>query len=91
MRFGRDVAQQRMAFNEVVDRVRFGENLGFDGAWGFDHYVPMYGEGPGECFEGMTTLAALATANEPNTSRPARHRGHLQAPPIRPGSGGRNC
>ena len=29
---------------------------------GFDHYVPMYGEGPGECFEGMTTLAALATA-----------------------------
>ncbi|MGA8427877.1 MAG: LLM class flavin-dependent oxidoreductase, partial [Candidatus Dormiibacterota bacterium] len=62
MRFGIDVAQQRMAFDEVVDRVRFGEELGFDGAWGFDHYVPMYGEGPGECFEGMTTLAALATA-----------------------------
>ncbi len=62
MRFGIDVAQQRMAFDEVVDRVRFGEELGFDGAWGFDHYVPMYGEGPGECFEGMTTLAALAIA-----------------------------
>ena len=62
MRFGIDVAQQRMSFDEVVDRVRFGEDLGFDGAWGFDHYVPMYGEGPGECFEGMTTLAALATA-----------------------------
>ncbi len=62
MRFGIDVAQQRMAFDEVVARVRFGEELGFDGAWGFDHYVPMYGEGPGECFEGMTTLAALATA-----------------------------
>ena len=42
--------------------MRFGEELGFDGAWGFDHFVPMYGEGPGECFEGMTTLAALATA-----------------------------
>ena len=62
MRFGIDVAQQRMAFDEVVDRVRFGEELGFDGAWGFDHFVPMYGDGPGECFEGMTTLAALATA-----------------------------
>jgi F420-dependent oxidoreductase-like protein len=62
MRFGIDVAQQRMPFDEVVDRVRFGEELGFDGVWGFDHYVPMYGEGPGECFEGMTTLAALATA-----------------------------
>jgi len=62
MRFGIDVAQQRMAFDDVVDRVRFGEELGFDGAWGFDHFVPMYGDGPGECFEGLTTLAALATA-----------------------------
>ncbi|HXP33478.1 MAG TPA: TIGR03560 family F420-dependent LLM class oxidoreductase [Acidimicrobiales bacterium] len=62
MRFGIDVAQQRMEFGEVVERVRFSEALGFDGAWGFDHFVPMYGEGPGNCFEGMTTLAALASA-----------------------------
>lgn len=62
MRFGLDVAQQRMAFGEVVDRARFAEDLGFDGVWGFDHFEPMYGEGPGECFEGMTTLAALAMA-----------------------------
>lgn len=60
MRFGIDVAQQRMTWDEVVRRVRFAEDLGFDGAWGFDHFQPMYGEGPGECFEGMTTLAALA-------------------------------
>jgi F420-dependent oxidoreductase-like protein len=60
MRFGIDVAQQRLEFREVVDRVRFGEELGFDGAWGFDHFRPMYGHGPGNCFEGMTTLAALA-------------------------------
>src|SRR5205807_3266865 len=46
----------------IVSRVRFAEDLGFDGAWGFDHFQPMYGEGPGECFEGMTTLAALAGA-----------------------------
>ena len=39
-----------------------GEELGFDGVWGFDHFVPMYGEGPGNCLEGMTTLAALASA-----------------------------
>src|ERR1700682_3761730 len=60
MRFGIDVAQQRMPWDEVVSRVQFGETLGFDGAWGFDHFQPMYGEGPGEAFEGMTTLAALA-------------------------------
>jgi F420-dependent oxidoreductase-like protein len=60
MRFGLDIAQQRMPWDEVVRRVRFAEDLGFDGAWGFDHFRPMYGEGPGETFEGMTTLAALA-------------------------------
>jgi len=62
MRFGLDVAQQRMPWDEVVSRVQFAEELGFDGAWGFDHFQPMYGEGPGEVFEGMTTLAALAGA-----------------------------
>ena len=60
MRFGLDVAQQRVSWDELVRRVRFAEDLGFDGAWGFDHFRPMYGEGPGETFEGMTTLAALA-------------------------------
>jgi alkanesulfonate monooxygenase SsuD/methylene tetrahydromethanopterin reductase-like flavin-dependent oxidoreductase (luciferase family) len=62
MRFGIDIAQQRMDFDEILDRTRFVEELGFDGVWGFDHFVPMYGDGPGNCFEGMTTLAALATA-----------------------------
>src|SRR5205085_479357 len=60
MRFGLDVAQQRMSWDEVVSRVQFAEDLGFDGAWGFDHFQPMYGDGVGETFEGMTTLAALA-------------------------------
>src|SRR2546430_5500969 len=60
MRFGLDIAQQRMPWDEVVSRVQLAEELGFDGAWGFDHLQPMYGEGPGETFEGMTTLAALA-------------------------------
>jgi F420-dependent oxidoreductase-like protein len=60
MRFGIDVAQQRVSWDELVRRVRFAEDLGFDGAWGFDHFQPMFGDGPGETFEGMTTLAALA-------------------------------
>src|SRR4051794_14189959 len=60
MRFGLDVAQQRISWDELVRRVQLAEALGFDGVWGFDHLQPMYGEGPGEAFEGMTTLAALA-------------------------------
>jgi F420-dependent oxidoreductase-like protein len=59
-RFGLDVAQQRMPWDVLVGRARFAEDLGFDGVWGFDHFQPMYGDGPGETFEGMTTLAALA-------------------------------
>jgi alkanesulfonate monooxygenase SsuD/methylene tetrahydromethanopterin reductase-like flavin-dependent oxidoreductase (luciferase family) len=49
-----------MPWDEVVGRAQFAEELGFDGVWGFDHFQPMYGEGPGETFDGMTTLAALA-------------------------------
>jgi len=60
MRFGLDVAQQRMPFSEVVTRAQLADGVGFDGVWGFDHFQPMYGEGPGECFEGNTTLAALS-------------------------------
>jgi alkanesulfonate monooxygenase SsuD/methylene tetrahydromethanopterin reductase-like flavin-dependent oxidoreductase (luciferase family) len=60
VRFGLDVAQQRMPWDDLVRRVQLAEELGFDGAWGFDHFQPMYGDGPGETFEGMTTLAALA-------------------------------
>src|SRR6187200_548971 len=60
MRFGLDIAQQRVTWDELVSRVQFAEDLGFEGAWGFDHFQPMYGDGPGETFEGMTTLAALA-------------------------------
>jgi F420-dependent oxidoreductase-like protein len=49
-----------MSWDELVRRVKLAEDLGFDGVWGFDHFQPMYGDGPGETFEGMTTLAALA-------------------------------
>lgn len=64
MRIGLDVAQQRISWDELVRRVQLAEELGFDGVWGFDHFKPMYGEGPGETFEGMTTLAALAGVTE---------------------------
>ncbi len=60
VRIGLDMAQQRVPWEEVVSRARLADALGFDGIWGFDHFQPMYGSGPGECFEGWTTLAALA-------------------------------
>lgn len=64
MKFGIDLAQQRVPFAEIVARARFADDAGFDGLWGFDHFQPMYGSGPGECFEGNTTLAALSGRTE---------------------------
>jgi alkanesulfonate monooxygenase SsuD/methylene tetrahydromethanopterin reductase-like flavin-dependent oxidoreductase (luciferase family) len=64
MRFGLDIAQQRMTWSENASRARFADELGFDGIWGFDHFQPMYGDGPGECFEGNTTLAAWSGITE---------------------------
>ena len=64
VRFGLDVAQQRLEWDEILDRVRLAERLGFDGIWTFDHFKAMYGEGPGNCFEAWTTMAALAAATE---------------------------
>ncbi len=62
VRFGLDIAQQRVGLDEVLGRAKTAERVGFTGVWGFDHFKPMYGDGPGECFEGMTTLAAIASA-----------------------------
>jgi F420-dependent oxidoreductase-like protein len=64
MRIGLDIAQQRLSFSEIVGRAHFADEAGFDGVWGFDHFQPMYGSGPGECFEGNTTLAALSGHTE---------------------------
>src|SRR5438876_7620945 len=78
-----------MPWSEVASRARFADELGFDGIWGFDHFQPMYGEGPGECFEGNTTLAAWSgltqrvrlgllvtgmTYRHPRCTRPRRSR-----------------
>lgn len=60
MRFGLDVAQHQLEWSELLRRVRFAEELGFDGAWVFDHFKPLYGDPNGPCLEGWTLLAALA-------------------------------
>jgi F420-dependent oxidoreductase-like protein len=60
MRFGLDVAQHQLEWPELLQRVRFAEALGFDGAWVFDHFKPLYGDSRGPCLEGWTLLAGLA-------------------------------
>ena len=64
MRIGMETSQHRLEWPELVARVRLAEEAGFDGAWVFDHFKPLYGEGPGPCLEGWTVLAGLAAATE---------------------------
>lgn len=62
MRLGLDASQHRLEWPQLLARVRFAEDAGFDGAWLFDHFKPLYGQGPGPCLEAWTTLSALAAA-----------------------------
>jgi alkanesulfonate monooxygenase SsuD/methylene tetrahydromethanopterin reductase-like flavin-dependent oxidoreductase (luciferase family) len=60
MKFGLDVSQHQLTFDEILARVRFAEEVGFDGAWVFDHFSPLYGDRGGPCLEAWTLLGALA-------------------------------
>lgn len=60
MDFGLDVSQHQLSWDELSRRVRLAEELGFTGAWVFDHFTPLYGDPEGPCLEGWTLLAALA-------------------------------
>ncbi|MFN2503929.1 MAG: LLM class flavin-dependent oxidoreductase [Acidimicrobiales bacterium] len=62
MRIGIDVSQHQLSWDELLARVRFAEDAGFDGAWVFDHFKVLYGPSDGPCFEAWTLLAALAAA-----------------------------
>jgi F420-dependent oxidoreductase-like protein len=64
VRFGLDVAQHQLTWPELLERVRFAEGAGFDGAWLFDHFKALYGDPTGPCMESWTLLSALGAATE---------------------------
>jgi F420-dependent oxidoreductase-like protein len=64
VRFGLDIAQHQLSWDELRDRARLGERLGFEGAWVFDHFKALYGDPSGPCLEGWTLLSALAVSTE---------------------------
>ncbi len=64
MKFGLDCSQHQLTWEEVLERVRFAEDTGFDGAWVFDHFKALYGDPTGPCFEAWTLLAGLAARTE---------------------------
>ncbi len=60
IRFGVQLPQQNASWEEVVAAVTRAEALGFDSAWVYDHFMPIWGGTDGPVLEGWTLLAALA-------------------------------
>ena len=60
VRFGIHSGQQNVTLDDYVRLWKDAESLGYDWASVFDHFMPIFADAEGTCFEGMTLLAALA-------------------------------
>jgi F420-dependent oxidoreductase-like protein len=60
MRFGLDIAQHQLTWDEIVHRARLAEDAGLDGVWAFDHFKALYADPMGPALEAWTLLAGLA-------------------------------
>src|SRR5437016_8559803 len=60
VRFGIQTPNQGTTWDDVVATWKDADALGYDSAWVFDHFIPIFGDQEGPCLEGWTLLAALA-------------------------------
>lgn len=59
MEFGIQTGPQHATYDEILSIWRTAEEAGFDHAWTFDHFIPIFSDPEGPCLEGWTTLTAL--------------------------------
>lgn len=60
MRWGLDISQHQLRWDELVARGRLAEDAGLEGIWVFDHFKALYGDPRGPSLEAWTLLAGLA-------------------------------
>jgi F420-dependent oxidoreductase-like protein len=60
IRFGVQTAPQNTTWEELASIWREIDALGYDTAWTFDHFLPIFSDPTGPCFEGWIALTALA-------------------------------
>jgi F420-dependent oxidoreductase-like protein len=63
IRFGIQVPQQNTTWPEMLSLWQEVDTLGYDTAWVFDHFMPIFSDPTGPCLEGWTALSALAMAS----------------------------
>lgn len=64
VRFGIQTAPQGVTFEELRECWQTADRAGFDIAYVFDHFIPIFSDEDGPCLECFTTLTALACATE---------------------------
>ena len=64
MIFGIDLSQHQLTWTEALSRLRFAEEAGFESAWVFDHFTPLYADPGGPCMEAYTLLGAMAASTD---------------------------
>jgi F420-dependent oxidoreductase-like protein len=64
IRFGVQTGQQGIAWAEMLDLWQKADAWGYDSLWNFDHFLPIFTDPAGPCFEGWTTLSALGQATK---------------------------
>jgi len=60
VRFAIQTPNQGTTWDDIVATWKEADALGYDSAWVFDHFIPIFGDQEGPCLEGWTLLAALA-------------------------------
>jgi len=60
LRFGIQTPNQHVTWDDLLATWKDADGLGFDSAWVYDHFIPIFGNQDGPVLEGWTALAALA-------------------------------
>ena len=60
LRFGIQTYPQNTTYADILQIWQEADELGFDTAFAFDHFIPFGADPTGPCFEGWTLLSALA-------------------------------
>jgi F420-dependent oxidoreductase-like protein len=64
LRVGIQTYPQNTTYAEILQVWREADELGFDTAFAFDHFIPFGADPNGPCFEGWTLLSALAAQTQ---------------------------
>jgi F420-dependent oxidoreductase-like protein len=60
VRFGVQTLPQHVSYPDLLSMWQEADELNFDMAFVFDHFMPIYSDPSGPCFEGWTLLSSLA-------------------------------